>query len=375
MSLPDPWRFCRTAEAAHYAHTLADAPRRPLAIFGRRDIGKTHFLTHDLTEEAIRRGWCVVYADLWGQPDPLRAINTALASALSAVQTRNEIPPETPAGAPSDAHIAPPTPLPANAEPVARLATLFAELRRLQSEQPVLVMLDEAQTLVRPGAGEAAIKAIHAVFNTNPGAILMLFSGSSKAQLMSLAGDHRKTAFKLAAHVDLPMLGMGFVSFIAARIKLLSGRELPTDELDWSFNQLLHRPGEMINFANFLVEDMPRAAIRDALHEFKHRTRPDASYQALYEHCTPLQRAVLIEVAAQSKLFAKDTRDRIGTAIGQLSPVAPASVHSTLEHLEAQTILAKRLTRGQYVFEDEQLRDWIHQVAVHAPGDMADPNR
>ena len=46
--LPDPWRFPRLDAAAHYADLLADAPRRPLAIFGPRQIGKTHFLTHDL---------------------------------------------------------------------------------------------------------------------------------------------------------------------------------------------------------------------------------------------------------------------------------------------------------------------------------------
>ena len=88
MTLPDPWRFPRPEAAQHYAGLLADAPRRPLAIFGPRQIGKTHLLTFDLSEEADARGWQVVYADLWGRSDPLAAINTALASTLRSIQTR-----------------------------------------------------------------------------------------------------------------------------------------------------------------------------------------------------------------------------------------------------------------------------------------------
>lgn len=80
--LKDAWRFPRPEAAQHYADLLADAPRRPLAIFGPRQIGKTHFLTHDLQEAAQNRGWQVLYADLWGQADPLASINTALGALL-----------------------------------------------------------------------------------------------------------------------------------------------------------------------------------------------------------------------------------------------------------------------------------------------------
>lgn len=366
--LQDPWRFPRPEAATHYAGLLADAPRRPLAIFGPRQIGKTHFLTHDLTEAAVARDWCVVYADLWGQPDPLGAINTSLATLLRTIQTHPAHTPVTNVGALGvNVSIAAPSPLVTPTDPAALLATQFAELRRLQPDKPVLLMLDEAQTLVRSNAGDAAMKAVRALFNSHPGALLLLFTGSSKAQLMALVGDHSKTAFKLAAHMDFPLLGIGFVTFIAARIKTISQRDLPPVELDWAFSQLLHRPGEMIDFARFMVTEVSGTDVRTALQAFKQRNQPDVGFEAQFATCTPLQQALLLEVAAGAKLFARDTRERLAAYSRQGAAVAPASVHNTLVQLEAKGLLTKRETRGHYEFEDDHLRNWIDRFARDAP--------
>lgn len=362
--IPDPWRFPRPDAATHYAGLLADAPRRPLALFGPRQIGKTHFLTHDLAEAAEARGWCLLYADLWGQADPLGAINSALAALLRAIQTRTARTAVTHVGGLGlSLGLAAPAPLATPTDPAALLSLQFAELRRLQPLQPVLFMLDEAQTLVRPGAGDAAMKAIRALFNSHPGAVLLLFTGSSKTQLTALVGDHSKTAFKLAAHMDFPLLGQAFVAFIAARIKTISQREVSIVELDWAFSQLLHRPGEMIDFARFLVTEVPGEEVRAALQVFKQRNQPDVGFEAQYRGCTPLQQALLLEVAAGAKLFARETRERLARHVGQGTAVPPTSVHNTLAQLETKGLLGKREGRGHYAFEDEHLRAWVDQVA------------
>ncbi len=363
MQVPDPWRFKRPEAAKHYADLLADAPRRPLALFGPRQIGKTHFLTHDLHAEAEARGWDPIYADLWGQADPLGAINTALGTALRALQTRTGRTPVTSVGVLGvNVGISAPVPVALPADPAAHLAMVFSELRRVQPDRPVLLMLDEAQTLGRTGAGDAAMKAIRALFNSHPGALLLLFTGSSKAQLVSLVGDHSKTAFKLAAHMDFPVLGIAFVSFVVARVKAISGRDIAVADMDWAFSQLLHRPGEMIDFARFLVTETPGAPVAESMQAFKLRNRPDVGFEAQFEACTPLQRAVLLQVASASKLFSKVTRDQVARYLGETQPVAPASVHNALTQLEAKGILAKQEARGQYQFEDEHMRTWLNEV-------------
>ena len=81
-----------------------------------------------------------------------------------------------------------------------------------------------------------------------------------------------------------------------------------------------------------------------------------------FADCTPLQQAVLLEVASGAKLFAHVTRERLAGFLGHAAAVPPASVHNTLSQLESKGILAKREVRGRYEFEDEHLRNWIDQV-------------
>ena len=371
MSLPDPWHFARPETAEHYIALLADAPRRPLAVFGPRQIGKTHFLTHDLAERAQQRGWSTIYTDLWGQADPLGAVNTSMAAALRTLATRSTRTAVTSVGAAGfSVGLAAPTTLAMPEDPAAQLATQFAELIRLQPEQPVLLLLDEAQTLGRAGAGDAAMKAIRALFNAHPGKILLMFTGSSKAQLTTLVGDHSRTAFKLAAHMDFPTLGIGFVTFIAARFKTITGRELALPELDWAFGQLLHRPGELIDFVRYVITEttgLSAVDLRAALETFKLENRPDLSFQQQYDACSPLQQAVLLAIAHGQRLFARDSRERFARHMHLPNPVAPVSVHHALAQLEAKGLLAKSEGRAQYVFEDEHLRSWITHVVSPRP--------
>lgn len=364
MTLPDPWRFPRPDTAAHYLGLLADAPRRPLAIFGPRQVGKTHFLTHDLAEAAEQRGWQPVYADLWGQADPLAALNTALAALLRRLGSATGRTAVTQVGAFGvNLGLAAPAPLPAAADPAAQLATQFAELMRLQPGKPALILLDEAQTLIKPGAPDAAMKAVRALFNSHPGQVLLVFTGSSKGQLLALVGDHSRTAFKLAAHMDFPLLGKAFVAFTAERYRTITRRALATEDFDWAFGQLLYRPGEMIDFARFLITDTPGDDVRAALDAFKARNRPDAGFEQQFAACTPLQRAVLTELAAASRLFSAETRQRVGRYIGQGTAVPPASVHNALTQLEARGLVSRGLARGEYRFDDEQMKLWVAQVA------------
>ncbi|MCW7537050.1 hypothetical protein OOT46_04190 [Aquabacterium sp. A7-Y] len=360
----DSWRYPRPQLAAHYLGLLADAPRRPLAVFGPRQTGKTYFLTHDLTEAATDSGLRPVYVDLWSQPDPLGAINTALASALRALNSQVQRTAVTRVGAFGlSVGLAAPPALPEGSDAPAWLATQFAELRRLEPTRPVLLMLDEAQTLGKSGHGDAAMKAIRALFNAHPQGLLLLLTGSSRSQLLALVGDHSKTAFKLAAHMDFPLLGMEFVAFVAQRYQAASARDVALADLDWAFSQLLHRPGEMIDFVRYWITDAPGRAVAEALARFKETSSPDVLFEDIFAACTALQRAVLRELVGEApQLFSKATRERIAAALGLSDAVAPASVANAIQQLETQGILGK-VQRGRYAFEDEGFRAWLQSAA------------
>jgi len=357
-SVDDPWRFRRDALGQHYLSLLLDAPRRPLALFGPRQVGKTFLLTHDLTEAASAAGLRPIYVDLWAQAAPLDAINTALAGALRAVTTARRRTPVTQVGAMgASLGLAAPQALQRPDNASAWMVAQFDELQRLQP-RPSLMMLDEAQSLGRGAAGEAAMKAVRALFNSRPGELLLLLTGSSRQELLSLVGDHSKVAFKLAAQMDFPLLGTEFVAFVRDRYVALTKRKVAIAELDWAFGELEHRPGELIDLVRFWITDRPGAALEVALKAYRERSRPDAGPEALIRDCTPLQQNVLAAIVRGESLYAEATRQGIAVALGLGPPLAPGSVGKAVTGLLARQLLRRR-ARGQYEIVDERLRQWL----------------
>jgi hypothetical protein len=366
MELDDPWRYPRPDLATHYVARLLDAPARPLALFGPRQIGKTYFLTHDLRAQAEQAGLRSIYIDLWSQADPLGAINTALSSVLRALALRLGETAVTRVGALGvSVGLAAPAALAPAGDAAAWMAAQFAELRRLEPDRPVLMMLDEAQTLARGGRGDAAMKAVRALFNAHPGGLLLLLTGSSRSQLLALVGDHSRTAFKLAAQVDFPLLGMGFLGFVAQRYRLATGRDLALPELDWAFGQLLHRPGELIDFIRYWIADVPGTDLRAALAGFQARAQPQAAFEQRWAALTPLQQALLLALARDLKPFAADTRQALAAALGVEGPLPGGTLSRALQALEDEHLLARE-GRGRYAFHDAQLQAWLQQQPLPA---------
>ncbi len=359
MQIDDPWRFNRPELAAHYLQLLKDAPRRPLAVFGPRQTGKTYLLTHDLSEAARNAGLRAIYVDLWTQGDPLGAINSALTQRLREMTLQTGRTAVTSLGAAGfSVGLAAPAPLPPVADPSAWMSLQFAEIRRLDAKQPILLMLDEAQTLGKGHAGDAAMKAVRGLFNAHPGELLLLLTGSSKSQLLALVGDHSKTAFKLAAHMDFPTLGSAFVSFVAVRYKAATGRDVEAAELDGAFAQLQHRPGEMIDFIRFWIADRPDLALGAALDKFKLQTRPVQQIERQYAECTPIQRALLKAVARGERLFSVQARRDIALQAGLNGSVQPGTLSSAMSTLESRGLVIRQ-GRGVYRLADEHLGEWL----------------
>ncbi len=262
--------------------------------------------------------------------------------------------------------LAAPAALSPASDPSAWMSLQFAELRRLEPKRPVLLMLDEAQTLGKGVAGDTAMKAVRGLFNAYPGGLLLLLTGSSKPQLLSLVGDHSKTAFKLAAHMDFPTLGIGFVSFVGQRHKASTGRNVPVVELDWAFSQLQHRPGELIDFVRFWIADQPTMVLAAALEAFMAKSGPDAAFAQQYAACTPIQREVLDSISRGEQLFSAMTRRQIARSLGLGVAIAPSTLATAVTALETRGILSK-VARGRYRLEDERFGAWLDERGIGKP--------
>ena len=60
--------------------------------------------------------------------------------------------------------------------------------------------------------------------------LLLLFTGSSRPQLLALVAGPQHDRLQARSAMDFPLLGMSFVAFIATRIKIISGRDVPLVE-------------------------------------------------------------------------------------------------------------------------------------------------
>src|SRR5258708_27574450 len=74
------WHFARPELAQHHLQTFDLGLISATALHARRRMGKTEFLTQDLTPAAVEHGYAVGYCNLWQEEqDPTEAIAEAVA--------------------------------------------------------------------------------------------------------------------------------------------------------------------------------------------------------------------------------------------------------------------------------------------------------
>src|SRR5262245_59479881 len=226
--MDDAYLYRRPELARRYLDRLKDLPERALSLFGPRQTGKTTFLNHDMAEEAEKQGFTPIYVDFMASDDPLDALNGRLADVVhDAVRRPGQSTVTGVRGASFGVTVAAPPPGPSSKDPGVQLQHLVAELMRQHAGTRILLMLDEAQELVRKPTGERAMRAIRALFNTHRGKVLVLITGSSRDGLLRLFGDYQRPSFGLADHEDFQLLGRDFVAHIAKQAN--APRKTPLD--------------------------------------------------------------------------------------------------------------------------------------------------
>jgi hypothetical protein len=350
-NLESPWQFPRQKEAAHFADLLADAPTRALALFAPRQTGKTHFLTHDLSDEAAKRQWHPLYIDLWGATNPLGAIHGAIALAYNKTlrSTLNRQVSKLGAAGLS-VELAQSKPL-ESADPASQTMMAFGNLVAHAPNAKYLLMIDEAQALGAGERGEIAMKTLRALVQTYRKNTMLILTGSSRSHLLALVGDHSKAAFKLATNIDFPLLGMAFLSFIANRFKTVTGKTVPLAMLDSVFATLQYRPGDLIDFMRFWIADAESSHIDAAFTLFQKKSGLNEIAASNLEALNPLQREVLKVLASSdtkgAKMFSLATRKSVAAALGVSEPIASAALTRALTDMEKRGLVTK-ISRGEY---------------------------
>ncbi|MCW7538230.1 hypothetical protein OOT46_10260 [Aquabacterium sp. A7-Y] len=358
----DNRHFPRTALAQRYLDRLLSLPDRALSIFGPRQIGKTTLLSYDLAELARRHGLTPIYVDFMASEDPLLVLLGRLEDRLLDMNSR---PGRTAVTRVSAAGfglgLAPPPPSARSADAGVQMQHCMAAMKRLEPGTRLLLMLDEAQELVRKKDGERAMKAIRALFNTYRPDILLLITGSSREGLLRLFGEHHRASFGLADHEDFQVMGREFVDFVVEPVNRQLREPLDPAVLGEAFALLGHRPADFVAYVAELVMH-PTRDIVGQVPAFLARRYPVEAVRERFERLTPLQQVLLQLIAGgATRLTSMATVDAVAERLG--TRVSDAGIRKALASLPSDT-LAKP-SRGVYEIVDPQLQAWLReQIAL-----------
>jgi hypothetical protein len=339
---------------------LLDRPHTALSLFGPRQIGKTTFITGDLSAQATSRGIQPIYVDLMAATDKLEAINGALREAAYTLKTRRSqerVRGVKALGVGVDFDAAPPAPTSADAGQ--QLQHLVADLLRQSGIERVLLLLDEVQELARSKDGDVAMKAVRAVANKHKvdGRVLMLMTGSSKEGLTQLFAAHGKPSFGLAERQDFPVLGRDYVDYVVQRANepRAKAHKLKVDEFVEAFEMMGHRPADLESFVGH-VTTYNIIDVVGAVPSFLKARYPVDQLESRYAAMTPLQRILLAHVAEGAvELTGQAMMKTIIAELG--TSVTPAGVRKALTSLPSDILSNPQ--RGSYVIVDPIFASWL----------------
>ncbi|MCW7541390.1 AAA family ATPase [Aquabacterium sp. A7-Y] len=350
--------FPRPGLARHYLDRLLTSPNRALSVFGPRQVGKTTLLQHDLVALAQREGIATLYVDFMASPNALELLNARLAQLVHEARMalpKRHVKSAKAAGFAIDLEPAPADPV--SGDPGVQLQNAFSALTRLRPGVRLLLMLDEAQELVRQQDGERTMKAIRALFNTFQGQLLLLITGSSREGLLRLFGDRHRASFGLADHEDFQRLGQDFVEAKAAAFNKQRRQPIDIETLYTAFLAMEQRPADFMAYLSFLAINEVRDVV-GSVQVFLRTRYPIEAVRDRFQRFTPLQRTVLTLLAAgPCQIASKETLDRVARELGV--SVTAGGIRHALTSLPPDVVANP--ARGHYEIVDAQLLAWLRE--------------
>jgi len=346
--------------ARSYLSLLAAQPGRPIALFAPRRVGKTFFLDGDLAPEARDAGLLPVYADLWlHRAAPLEAINHALEEAMDDATV-----PATKAGRRAGTVVKrisafgagldlgeEPKRRPLPTEPALRFDALVVRLANV-ARRPVLLMLDEAQTLGERPDAAGLLASLRAVLHKRRQYVYAVLTGSSQDALAAMVSAAGAPMYQFAQLLDFPPLGAEFLELLVRRFRAVHpAKALAPRELEAVFARIGHKPQLMKDIA----KEMSAEGSTDADAAFERlvmNERHVAGWSAVLATLSPLERTVLQLLAEGRAPFSRDsvaavrktvrdaTLSRIRTALGGLRRAGLVTASARRVEIEDPLLLA-----------------------------------
>lgn len=379
----DPWHYPRTGLAEQFLRRFNPGPAQALTLFAERRAGKTAFLQNDLAPAAIAAKLQPVYIDLWAhRADPGRAIADGLEAAARKVRDPNYkygsilgrfddqvtslgafgvsvgMKGRTEAQGPDDT--------------ISRIG-FWADQLVSGSKRPILLMVDEVQSLASAGNGGDVASALRSTLQKHGRQALQpVFTGSSRDGLQRLFNQTNAAFYRYGSNMDFPAPDDGIAKFFADRLRESSGIRVPEAELLRAFNELDRRPGpfrEMVEAMDNAAEPNVEKYLQRQIGEMQAMAYTRADLAKL----KPLDVAVLEQIlTGDGELFGRESKAAIASRIG-VDSVNPKSLTDSLNKLRDLGMVT-RVDRGDYRIEDRDVETLLlGQNLVGPPAPKALP--
>jgi len=359
------------AKRGRAALPWSQGKRRPISqttIFAPRRTGKTAFLLNDLSPAAIKAGFRVAYADLWQTDKPalslLRGLEEAAepkaaaerAMALLRSPVKSVKAKASGAGVGGELEVELEGRQSLTTEVALRIDELIGALSK---RRPLLLMVDEAQTLARTKEGEQLARSLRTALAKHVEAARAVFTGSSRTQLAHVFSNANAPLYSAGYAVrDFPLLGHEFVAFIAQKFHASTGRHLDVDAAYEAHLQFHSRPEALVHCVWSMVLD-PNLTLEAAQQREAQRQASSEAHDGVWLSLDALQQLLVRRIAVDPnfKPFSRAALEELGIALG-VDTLKATNVQRALRTLARNTVVA-RTPRGTWEFEDENFRTWV----------------
>jgi hypothetical protein len=372
------WHFARPELAEHQLQAFDLGLISATALHARRRMGKTEFLTKDLTPAAEKKGYAVGYCNLWQEDqDPVAAIAEAIATCaapqhvIAKVRAKLEMPASTlkvsgrlTAIGEGSAELGFKDTAKVSATKLRSAFTAFDK-----SKNTGLLLIDEAQILADKKHASLEM-ALRALLDTRKDRLKVIFTGSSEDRLRMMFGTEDKAFYNWARVEPLPLLGEEFVRELTRRANALTTIKLQLTDTLRAFD-ILKKVPEL--FRRFLSQYLGNAfeGVDRAIEISKQSIYAEAGFAKRWNSLLPADKMVLRWVAlGKGDLHGSKSLAMIGDAL-RLGHSADRSVpQNSLRRLRERQILIQS-EKGVYRFEDEAFQDWVQSEHPEIEGNSA----
>ena len=229
-----------------------------------------------------------------------------------------------------------------------------------QTSIKVVMIIDEAQVLAQESNADFA-HALRAALDIRKERIKVLFAGSSEATLRKMFGKPSEPFYNWAALEPFDLLGQDFVEAMVEKVASVTKFPLALKDALLAFDELKRTPEFFRRYLDrYLTHPFDGAA--GALDYTKNHVFNDLSFLQQWQSMLPADRAILnLIVAGNADPYGKESKEKIGIALGLGKAVANNTIQNALRRLSDQTILTK-IDRANYQFEDEAFADWLKHL-------------